>query len=244
MPFLQLLEPAGKAEEKRPVYLIHLDPCRNIQMFRVIKLGHFIILRGRDVVIIQDPYGRCLHHPFHEQHDREQHSHLDRYSQIHHDCQEECYKKDCDISPVGFQQIPESPPLAHIVSDNDKYGSQTRQRDICGIWHQKKINEQQHDSVDDTRDRGLPSIVDTCHCPCKCAGSRYSSEHRGDNIRYPLPYKLGIGIVFLSCHTICHHRGQKGLHGAQHGYGEGRRHQPHDCLVVEMRSCRLRHRKA
>ena len=76
--------------------------------------------------------------------------------------------------------------------------------------------------MDDTCYRRTTTVIDVRHRTSDSTCSRNTAEERHHYVRYTLPDELGVRVMLVAYHTVCHHRTQQALDSAEHSDREGR----------------------
>jgi hypothetical protein len=214
----RLLELVCGTEEERTVDLVDLDAgngCGARQ--RLVVIGCIVAELPREAADVGDD-----RHPAHEQEHRDHKADLDRHRKIGKHRQQERRHEHNDIASGAAEHRTKRPPLAHVVGDDNEYGSQTGKWDQRCPLPQEDHHEQQCDRMDDTGDRSPTTISDVGDGACDRSGGGNATEQRGDDVGDPLGDQLGIGAMPAPDHSVGNYSRQKRLDGAKHGDRESR----------------------
>ena len=233
----QVVELVGNAEEVRAVDLVDGTALGNRQVLLVrcpvrSVAQVYLVLDDRD-------FGR-LHDAFHKEGTGQDEADLDGNGEVEDDGQQEGHGHHEDVALRILQQAADGAPAAHVVADDDQYGSQRSHRDIFGIGHEQQQDGEQHDGMDETRHGRTAAVVDVRHGACDGACGRDASEEWRHHVCHALGDELHVRVVLVADYAVGHRCGEQALDGAEDGYGEGHRHELLDELEGDARHDHLR----
>ena len=218
-----VVELVGDTEEVWAINLIYLGVWRNLEGLKVLTMqAQVVVVRWVEFV------GEGLHRgglvgTLDEKDDRQQQSHLDSDREVEEHGQNERHNHHQEIRLRVLGKPYDGAPLRHIITHHDQYTRQTRHRYQSDQRTKEQQYRHEHNSVHDTCHRGLATVVDIGHGTRDSTRSWDTAKEWHHHVRHTLSYQLGVGVVSIAYHTICHHSRQEGLNSAQHRDGESRR---------------------
>ncbi len=163
-----------------------------------------------------------IRHTLDEQHCSQQDTHFDSNSQVDDHGQEESHQHDDHVALGKLEHLDHSAVAAHIESHLEEHSSKSCHRNHFGILAQHQHDEEQHNSVNKTGNRGNCTVTDIGSSTGNSASSRNTAKHGRKKVSHTLTEKFGIGAMLGRSHTVGNHCRKQGFNGTENSDSQSR----------------------